>query len=153
MGWDDFQIRVNLFFIYFAGTETTASSINYLLWQLGKNEHFLEKLRDKIHSENFLSQLIAETLRLHPASFIQGRQFRENTVFQAYDSTGKLIKTMKLRRNHSIVCLTHVAARDPLKFANPTYFNPNNFTGDQTRTQLSWLPFGAGTHVCPGQYL
>lgn len=38
LGWDNFQIRANLFFMYFAGTETTASSINYLLWQLGKSK-------------------------------------------------------------------------------------------------------------------
>ena len=154
LGWDNFQIRANLFFMYFAGTETTASSINYLLWQLGKNQniHFLEKLRDPEHKEGFLSQIIAETLRMHPASFIQGRQFRNNTLFEAYDPTGKLIKRIKLMRHHSIVCLTQVAALDPLKFVNAIHFNPNQFDADNPRSQLSWHPFGAGTHVCPGQY-
>lgn len=155
LGWDNFQIRANLFFMYFAGTETTASSINYLLWQLGKDQHqhFLEKLRDPGHGEGFLSQIIAETLRLHPASFIQGRQFRNNTLFEAYDPTGKRVKRIKLMRHHTIVCLTQVAALDPMKFVNPMHFNPNQFDANNLRSQLSWYPFGAGTHVCPGQYL
>lgn len=155
LGWDNFQIRANLFFLYFAGTETTASSINYLLWQLGKkqNNHFLEQLRDPKHGKGFLSQIIAETLRMHPASFIQGRQFRKDTLFEAYDAKGNLVKRMRLRRHHSIVCLTQAAARDPQKFTNPLHFNPNRFVTNTLRSQLSWYPFGAGTHVCPGQYL
>ncbi|MBA3661022.1 MAG: cytochrome P450 [Gammaproteobacteria bacterium] len=153
LGWNDFQIRISLFFNYFAGTETTAGSINYLLWELGKpkHQHFVTALRQPDGGDVFLHKLVTEALRLHPPAFIEGRQFRCDTNLEIRDKAGKLIKQMKMLKGYSIVCLTQVLALDPDLFVNPQEFNPHRF--DHLPSQLPWLPFGAGTHVCPGQYL
>lgn len=152
-GWEDFKIRITLLFLYFTATETTSSSMNYLLWQLGRteNKHFIADLRNPEKEENFLSKLIAETLRLHPPAFIEGRQFRQDTELKIHDEQNRLIKKMRLRKRCSILCLTQTAALDPLQYENPTSFNPYRF--DSIPVQLPWYPFATGIHVCPGQHL
>lgn len=153
LNWPDDQICVNLFFMYFAASETTASAMNYILWQLGKSENrqYIEKIKNPESSENFLSKLVAETLRLHPPTFIIGRQFRRNTLLEVTDSTNQKIKIMKLRRGCSIVCLIQTASLNPARYKNPTQFNPDRF--DTVPALLPWYPFGTGHHVCPGQHL
>lgn len=152
LNWDNFKIRVNLFLIYFAATETTASSINYLLWQLGneKNKLYLEELRNPERGEQFISKFITEALRLHPPAFAIGRQLRCDTIFEVKNSKNETIKKMKLLRNHSILCLTQVAGLDASKYVDPNHFNPNRF---ENSSQPSWYPFGTGNHICPGQHL
>ena len=153
LGWNDFQIRANLFFMYFAASETTASSVNYLLWQLGKpeNKRYIEKIKDPSAGEQYLFKVAAEALRLHPPSFIEGRQFRHDTFLEITNDAGKLIKKIRLRAKHTVLCLTQVAALNPKQYQNPTQFNPDRF--DSVPSLLPWYPFGTGNHVCPGQHL
>jgi len=152
-GWEDFKIRITLLFLYFTATETTSSSMNYLLWQLGRtdNKHFISDLRDPEKKENFLSKLVAETLRLHPPAYIVGRPFREDTILTIHDEQNRLIKKMRLKKGCNILCLIQAAALDPLQYENPTSFNPYRF--DSVPVQLPWYPFGTGIHACPGQHL
>lgn len=151
-GWEEFKIRATLIFLYFAATETTSSSMNYLLWQLGRpeNKQFITDLRN-IENEDFITKLIAETLRLHPPAFIQGRQFRQNTLLEIFDDNDRLVKKISLRKKCSILCMTQTAALDASQYKNPHVFNPYRY--DSVPTQLPWFPFASGTHVCPGQYL
>ncbi len=155
-GWNDFQIKSNLFFFYFAGTETTASSMNYLIWQLGREENsaLQQEIRDSENGQKVLLKAVAETLRLHPPAFIQGRQLREDTLMTIKDRSHNLLWRKKLRKGHSIVCLTQAAGRDPNLYPEPEQFNPYRFQDeDPTIAALSFLPFGSGPHMCPGQHL
>lgn len=92
-GWNNFQIKSNLFFLYFAGTETTASSMNYLIWQLGRAENSIlqQEIRDSEKGQKILLKAIAETLRIHPPAFIEGRQLREDTTITIKDKNHNLL--------------------------------------------------------------
>lgn len=151
-GWNDFQIKTNLFFLYFAGSETTASSMNYLIWQLGRvdNKALQQEIREK--GQPLLLKVIAEALRLHPPAFIEGRQLREDTLMTIKDKDNNLLWKKKLRCGHSIVCLTQAAGLDPQLYPEPGQFNPYRFQ-DPRIAALSFLPFGSGPHTCPGQHL
>lgn len=156
IGWNNFQIRSNLFFLYFAGTETTASSMNYLIWQLGRKENraIQKEIRDSENGQKVLLKVIAETLRIHPPAFIEGRQLRENTLMTVKDKSNRLLWKKELRKGHSIVCLTQAAGRDPNLYPEPEQFNPYRFKDEDPRiAALSFLPFGGGPHTCPGQHL
>ena len=155
-GWNDFQIKSNLFFLYFAGTETTASSMNYLIWQLGREENSVlqKEIRDSENGQKVLLKAIAETLRIHPPAFIEGRQLREDTLMTIKDKNHHLLWKKELRKGHSIVCLTQAAGRDPNLYPEPEQFNPYRFQDEDPRiAALSFLPFGSGPHTCPGQHL
>ncbi|MCF7852848.1 MAG: cytochrome P450 [Simkaniaceae bacterium] len=155
-GWNDFQIKSNLFFLYFAGTETTASSMNYLIWQLGRAENSVlqQEIRDPKSGQKILLKAIAETLRIHPPAFIEGRQLREDTLMTIKDKNHNLLWSKQLRKDHSIVCLTQAAGRDPNLYPEPEQFNPYRFHDKDSRiAALSFLPFGSGPHTCPGQHL
>jgi cytochrome P450 len=155
-GWNDFQIKSNLFFLYFAGTETTASSMNYLIWQLGREEnHALQQeIRESENGQKILLKAIAETLRMHPPAFIEGRQLRENTLMTIRDKSHNLLWKKELLKGHSIVCLTQAAGRDSNLYPEPERFNPYRFQEEDPRiAALSFLPFGGGPHTCPGQHL
>ena len=152
LGWDSFKIRVNLYFMYFSATETTASSINYLLWQMGREENkfYLEELRQP-ENRALLSKIVAETLRLHPPAFIVARQLRRDSLIEVRNAKGALLKKMRLLRGHNIICLIQAGGRDSSRYSDPECFNPNRF--DSIPAQLPWYPFGTGNHVCPGQHL
>ncbi len=155
-GWNDFQIKSNLFFLYFAGTETTASSMNYLIWQLGREENrgLQQEIRDSENGQKILLKAVAETLRIHPPAFVEGRQLREDTLITIKDKDQNLLWKKELRKGHSILCLTQAAGRDPILSPNPEQFNPYRFQNeDPLIAALSFLPFGGGPHACPGQHL
>lgn len=155
-GWNDLQIKFNLFFLYFAGTETTASSMNYLIWQLGRTENseLQQEIRESPIGQKVLLKAVAEALRLHPPAFIEGRQLRESTLMTIKDKDQNLIWEKNLRKGHSIVCLTQAAGRDPNIYPEPEKFNPYRFQDEDPRiASLSFLPFGGGQHTCPGQHL
>lgn len=155
-GWNDFQIKSNLFFLYFAGTETTASSMNYLIWQLGREENSVlqQEIRASEHGQKILLKAIAEALRMHPPAFIEGRQLRQETLMTIRDKEHHILWSKELRKGHSIVCLTQAAGRDPSLYPEPEQFNPYRFPEEDPRmASLSFLPFGGGPHICPGQHL
>lgn len=153
-GWNDFQIKTNLFFLFFAGTETTASSMNFLIWQLGREENNALQQDIRNSGQKVLLKAIAETLRLHPPAFIEGRQLREDTLMTIKDKSHNLLWEKELRKGHSLVCLTQAAGRDSDLYPEPEQFNPYRFQDEDPRiAALSFLPFGGGPHICPGQHL
>lgn len=47
----DLQVRSTLLLMYFAGSETTASLLNYLLWQLGQHPEYQEEIIQELAEE------------------------------------------------------------------------------------------------------
>lgn len=68
---DDDKLKANLFFIFIAGFETTATTLTILFWLLSKHQQVQDKLRSSIIIEGsqskYLHWCIQETLRLYPA--------------------------------------------------------------------------------------
>ncbi len=152
---NDFQCKVFLFGLYFAGTETTASVTNALLWELGKQENqwVQDQIRDPETSEKAKLRAVAETFRLHPPVYVAGRCLRENTVLRVEDrATRGLLFEKELRKGHNIVCLPQAGGQDPVLYPHPETFDPLRFDDPQI-PNLSFFPFGGGFHICPGRYL
>jgi cytochrome P450 len=84
--------------------------------------------------------VVRETLRLFPQAFMIGRQAITNTTVDGsaipHDAT-VLVPIWMLHRN-------------PNLWEQPDAFNPARFLADNAPDRFSYLPFGAGPHVCIG---
>jgi cytochrome P450 len=156
------QAKLSLYFMYFAGTDTTGGVLNYLLWQLGKNPEIQEEIYQEIlaskqdlftfANESFIIyQVMSETLRLFSPGYIMGRIPRCPLNCIVKDRSGKVIFKEKIGKNEKVLSAPTFAGRDPLLFDDPDTFNPHRFTS--RAKNYSWYPFGDGAHSCPGQWL
>jgi cytochrome P450 len=156
------EIKLSLFSMYFAGSDTTSGLLNYLLWQLGKHPEIQEKIYQEIHSsqENLftyanhsltINQLFSESMRLYTPTYVIGRIAACPLLCTVKDKAGNTVFKRKLRKNEKLLSMPTFAARDPLIFENPDQFNPQRFPA--ALKSYSWFAFGDGTHACPGQWL
>src|SRR5262249_33944932 len=80
------QVKTTLLLMYFAGSETAASLLNYVLWQLGQHPEYQEIIYKEIQQSNEKSLydlamslksvkcLLKECTRLFTPGYILGRQ-------------------------------------------------------------------------------
>jgi len=157
-GQSDFQIQCTLFFLYFAASETTAATLNHFVWRLGKKENreIQERLRREIRSgvadapNTLLQRVIRENLRLHPSAFIIGRTPRVDLRLSVKDGDGREVIGKVFRAGQNILIHVRAMALDPRHYPDPERFDPDRF---RDSLAMPWMPFGAGPHVCPGQFL
>jgi cytochrome P450 len=137
-----------------AGHETTAMTLFWALEILAQDSD-LQKLvaseaeaisHDPLLAGESLSQLrfteavVRETLRLFPQAFMIGRQAITNTT----------VDGSPIPRGATVLVPIWMLHRNPHLWEQPDVFNPARFLGDNAPDRFSYLPFGAGPHVCIG---
>ncbi|MBA3721668.1 MAG: cytochrome P450 [Parachlamydiaceae bacterium] len=158
----ELQIKTTLFLMYAGGSESTATLLNYLLWQLGQHPNYqkriLEEIRDKKGSlfeisrqSQCIENLFNECIRLMTPLYILNRQPVSELVCTVMDRKGEEVFKINIDKDDDLLCAPTFAARDPQYYENPDDFNPDRFIN--TSKTLPWLPFGDGKHTCPGQWL
>lgn len=136
------QKQAMAFVIFFAGQDTTASLLTYVLFSLAKNKDLQYELKKNFHdrtSENskemisFFNQIICEFTPVYSV----GRLLKTDTCLE-YQIQGE-----DKPRKH-VFYKGETLTIDIAKMAQqtPTPKNPN-----------SWNPFGGGVHRCPGEQL
>jgi cytochrome P450 len=147
------QIKTTLFLMYFAGSETTASLLGELLYQLGRLPDYQETIFQEIKegSSPSLENLFTESIRFFTPAYIIGRQPADNLICIIKDKQGKPLYQEHIAKNDVLLCTPTFAARDPNLFENPDQFIPERL--QKGSSALSWLPFADGKHTCPGQWL
>ncbi len=158
----ELQIKTTLLLMYLGGSETTASLLNYLLWQLGQHPECQEEIFDEIKEKNgtlfeiattslSIDRLFAESIRLFTPAYVIGRQPAADLVCTVKNKEGDVLLREKIAKKEVLLSAPTFAARDPSQFEDPNAFNPARFEGFSKT--FSWLPFGDGKHTCPGQWL
>lgn len=158
----EIQIRGALLLMYFAGSETTASLLNYILWQLGRHPAYQEKIFDEINEKTgslyelatqskTLEALFIECIRLFVPAYVIYRQTAAELDLTVKDPQGKVVFQQTIPNKVGLLSAPTFAGRDPLLYKNPDTFDPDRFLN--TPKLLRWLPFGEGRHACPGQWL
>ncbi|XP_044750329.1 uncharacterized protein LOC123310752 [Coccinella septempunctata] len=154
----DKDIRDEVDGIMFAGFETTASAVSFILYNLSvhpdvqervyneQKEIFSKKSTSEItyadlNDMKYLEMVIKESLRLYsPIPFV-ARKLVEDTHFD-----GKLIP-----KNTTVTIFLHHLHRNPEVFPEPDKFDPTRFDANSKIPNYAFLPFSAGLRNCIGQ--
>ncbi|KAB1220296.1 Isoflavone 2'-hydroxylase [Morella rubra] len=155
--YSDDVIQAMISMMYVAGTDTTATTMEWAMSLLLNHPDVLQKVRAEIDNEvghghlisefdlarvPYLRCVMNETLRLYPVVPLLLPHFSNEdcTVggFQIAKGTILLVNAWAMHR-------------DPKLWEEPTRFMPERFeTNNEERDGFKFLPFGIGRRSCPG---
>lgn len=155
------QIQCNLLLMFMGGSETTASLLNFLTWQLGQHPELQKNIYEELSAgedtlfhlaknSDSLARVFKEGIRLCTPAFMIGREVATDFTVRVADEKGRKVFEKTLRKGEGILCCPTFAGRDEETFENSETFDPSRF---DKKGRATWLPFGFGAHVCPGQGL
>ncbi|XP_021834049.1 premnaspirodiene oxygenase-like [Prunus avium] len=151
------QIKDVTMDIFSAGSETSATTMEWAMSELLKNPRVMGKAqlevrqvfegKNKIEEEDvqklhYLKLVMKETFRLHPPVPLIPREARERCEIGGYTIPAKA----------KILINAYAIGRDPKLWADPECFQPERFEGssiDFKGNNFELLPFGAGRRMCP----
>jgi cytochrome P450 len=154
----DRQIVDHIILLLFAGYETTAGAVSWLLIELLRQPpHILARVREEIHAEDhdapvtlegikktpYLDAVIKETLRLHPAQHVSIRG-----VSAPWSYAGRIVPA-----GWSVMIAPMYTHRMPEYFADPERFDPERFLPPREEDRAhpyALVEFGGGAHACLG---
>lgn len=149
------QIRDELVTFLFAGYESTATTLAFVLHQLGANPDVQQRVvaqldteigdrRPRVSDLERLSRLdvvVRETLRLYPSQYVLFREPQTAVELRGYH----------VPAGAPLVLPSWVVHRDPRFWTDPDRFRPNRWDDDAPdRPEYAYFPFGGGPRHCLG---
>lgn len=157
---DKISIAHQLKTFYFAGHDTVASTLAWVIWLLSQHDDVLQKLRQELVEQciwanevvpsyeqlqncTYLEATFKETLRLYPpASFLSRYNGDVNDTYQGYNIGGC-----------SIGVNVYAMHRHPDVWKDPDDFRPERFLdGSEGDISSKFLAFSRGPRDCLGRY-
>ncbi|QDQ09872.1 cytochrome P450 [Streptomyces spectabilis] len=153
------QICSEVLTLAVAGTETTASVLSWVLYELARNPDVDERLRaelgdvlgdrpvafEDIPRLTYLHDVITEALRLHHTGWLVTRR-----------TLGSVrLGDWRIPAGTELAYCQHALHRDAALFPDPLRFDPDRWRDTAWREGLpdgAFLPFGAGKHKCIGDH-
>jgi cytochrome P450 len=154
----DRQIVDHIILLLFAGYETTAGAVSWLLIELLRQPpQILARVREEVHADDhdapitleeikktpYLDAVIKETLRLHPAQHVSIRG-----VSMPWLYAGRVVPA-----GWSVMIAPMYTHRMPEYFADPERFDPARFLPPREEDRAhpyALVEFGGGAHSCLG---
>ncbi|KAL7111417.1 hypothetical protein ACP275_05G086000 [Erythranthe tilingii] len=155
------QLKAILMDVVSAGTDTTATTIEWAMAELLNNPEVMSKaqkeLCEVVGSNNiveeyhirklkYLEAIIKETWRIHPpAPLLLPRCAAGTSTVGGYN----------IPKNTKVIINMYSIQRDPSLWENPLQFFPERFLDDNKKcdyrgNHFHYLPFGSGKRICPG---
>ncbi|XP_068084731.1 cytochrome P450 4C1 isoform X2 [Anabrus simplex] len=150
------ELREEVDTFMFGGHETTAVTMNWLLYLLGLYPEEQEKVYqeiiytlgdDDLTMENlrdlkYVDQVMSESQRLYPTVAALSRDLHKDINIKGY----------VLPANSTIVMPNILSNRSEEIYPEPLKFNPENFSSEaiRSRHRCSFMPFGYGPRKCIG---
>jgi cytochrome P450 len=153
----DEDIRHELVVFVGAGYDTTATTLTYALWVLGR----LPELQDRVAAEvaavgerpltsddvprlGYTVQVLNEALRLCPPAPVLTRM-----VLKDFDVDG-----YRVEAGNGVMVGVFAMHRDPALWDHPLVFDPDRFSpgNSMDRDRWQYLPFGGGPRSCIGDH-
>ncbi|KAK4801849.1 hypothetical protein SAY86_000052 [Trapa natans] len=152
------NMKAVLLDMFTAGTETSATTVNWAMAEMIRRPKILEKAQAEVRQVfggrgrvaeqdlpelKLMNSIIKETLRLRPPVPLILRECREGCKIGQFEIPEK---TRVLVNLFSI-------GRDPKYWTEPETFDASRFlesTVDFKGSNLEYIPFGAGRKMCPG---
>jgi len=156
-GLSDDEIRDELIVFMGAGHDTTATTMAYTLWQLGRHPDLQDRVRaevdaigdrqltpDDIGSLGYTMQVLHEALRLCPPGAMNGRLAMQDIEVDGY----------RVKAGTFVTVGVYALQRDPRLWDRATEFDPDRFAPELAKRIDRWqyLPFGAGPRTCVGDH-
>ncbi len=153
--FDEQSLRDQLLTLYFAGFETSASTLTFMLYRLSLQP----EVRDRVYAEvaalgsrvpekadlkslGYTERCLHETLRIYPPAYNFSRVMLEDTTVGGY----------KVAKDCMVIVSPYATHRLPQVWPNPEGFAPGRFSEERAegRSPLAYIPFGAGHRYCIG---
>jgi cytochrome P450 len=153
----DEDIRHELVVFLAAGYDTTATTLTYALWALGRHPELQDRVAaevaavgdrpltsDDVPRLGYTVQVLHEALRLCPPAPGTSR-----TVMMDFDVDGYRVEAGTI-----VVVGIYAMHRDPSLWDHPLAFDPDRFGPENSRDRDRWqfLPFGGGPRSCIGDH-
>ncbi|XP_057770335.1 cytochrome P450 71D10-like [Salvia miltiorrhiza] len=153
------NIKAVVLDMFFGGTDTSATTIEWAMSELIRNPSKLNKAQeevrkvfddkgyvdeDKFNDLKYLKLIMKETLRLHPAlPLLLPRMSSQRCEINGYE----------IPAGSRVIVLGSALGRDPKYWKDADKFIPERFeesSYDFQGSNLEYIPFGAGRRICPG---
>ncbi|CAA0812522.1 Cytochrome P450 71A25 [Striga hermonthica] len=152
---DRITVKAMIFDVLAAGTETSASTLTWMMTELIRHPNVMKKLQDEVRGVTdgktaiteddiqrmpYLKAVIKETLRIHPPVPIYMHAAREHVNFMGYNVEPETIVVMNV----------WAIGQDLAFWKDPERFVPERFMDssvDYRGFDYQLLPFGAGNRV------
>ncbi|GHA81426.1 cytochrome P450 [Algimonas arctica] len=148
--------RDNLIGFFIAGHETTALTLTWALYLLGRHRPTLDRIRaeviavcgdkpmtyDQLDHLTFTRAVIDETMRLYPPAPLLNREPQVEV-----EVLGRILKP-----GDAVLLNNYVMHRTERLWDNPLLFDPDRFLRDPSLRAKGapYMPFGAGPRICVG---
>ncbi len=152
----DQQLRDECITLLLAGHETTAVTLAWTAYLLGKHPAVQERLQAEVDAAlggraptaedvarlPYTESVLRESLRLYPPAWVMPRLVVEDCEIHGY----------QIRKGDSVVVSQWIAHRDPRHFPEPERFLPERWTVSFARNlpRFAYFPFGGGPRLCIG---
>ena len=156
-GMSRLQLRDEVLTLLLAGHETTANTLAWALHLLASNPEVYARLEtearalpsgrpltpDDVSAVPYVSMVIKESMRLHPAVWSIGRRaMAQDTVAGYHVPAGAIVFVSQ-----------YVTHRHASVWENPLVFSPERFAPEREKQlpPFAFFPFGGGPRLCIGQ--
>jgi cytochrome P450 len=156
-GLSDKDIADELIIFLFAGHDTTATTLTYAMWQLGRHPEIQHRVAaevaslpdqtltpDDVPRLPYTVQVLREALRLCPPGPTGTRMVTRDVEIGGYRvEAGTMLAFGRL-----------AVQRDPALWERPLTFDPDRFSPDNVKGRDRWqyVPFGGGPRSCIGDH-
>lgn len=153
----DSEIRDEMIIFLFAGQDTTATTLTYALWSLGRHREVQDRVAaevaalgdrrlttDDVAHLGYTVQVLKEALRLCPPGPTGSRMATRDVEVAGY----------RVEAGTMLVFGRMSVQRDPSLWDNPLDFDPDRFSPQHSKNRDRWqyLPFGGGPRSCIGDH-
>jgi cytochrome P450 len=161
-GLSDDDVSGNVLTMLLAGEDTTANTLAWMIYLLGRHPEALRRARDEVRgvlrpgalptqdeltSLAYVDACMNETMRLKPVAPIIVQQAARETMLAG----------IRVPKGQLVLCLMRPAASAERHFRNAGAFEPARWLEGGVAAASSAkrvaMPFGAGPRLCPGRYL
>ncbi len=140
---DDTELRDQLVTLLLAGHETTATSLAWALYELGRDPELMRRTQEAADARDadgdaWLDAVMKESMRLHPVIPIVLRTLQRPATIAGIDIPAG-----------TTIGPSIVVAHGDANYERADEFDPTRFLGQNPPTN-TWIPFGGGVRRCIG---